>query len=613
MSVNSTVEIHGQNYHYSVLNLPLTASDYEIRDRYRQLSVQYHPDKQRDESAKEITSKEFLRIQKAYQGMSIFVSCQIHFSGEDGLQIELPEGLNERSVEEIKSELVLVKRNVEARKLEQIVRPSNRLSLAVDATSLFQRDHDHPSDSRLGDALDRIRGVNLLNVGLRHNHVISDKTRVSLSSAIALSSGPGGESGSGQTDIVGSVRHFYSPRLNFELSTPLLARPGLTCKANYTDGASTIQAETRITAWTLFTGKGVVPPWSLTYSRRLFPNSGIQGELTLDALSASPSLLVNAVFPKRFDYTPKANSEEDRFDDGPSTRLLSGYTLAKGTSFYSLGVSLSGLMSGIQSEFGVVFNKLALDMRIGGVYGFLGLSYWIAGAWTSSDQRAAVGANINSSTEGVALTIDLRYQGQSLRLPIVLSTDPEPQLAFYTSIVPTIALLLGYHLVYEPRQHRRRVAYKQRLQREVENSPEYREALEIERRVLRDVARRHMDAERNVDGEDWFLLLDVETLRPDRGPLILGLVIEKAVYGCSLREAKELVIDVTTAVRALVNKSQLYIPGRQTKCGLQGFCDPAPKLPKALKIWYCFRGRRHYAEVEDSFPVVIPLEDHLVE
>jgi hypothetical protein len=154
--------------------------------------------------------------------------------------------------------------------------------------------------------------------------------------------------------------------------------------------------------------------------------------------------------------------------------------LAKGTSFYSLGVSLSGLMSGIQSEFGVVFNKLALDMRIGGVYGFLGLSYWIAGAWTSSDQRAAVRANINSSTEGVALTIEyvksfcfyflllitwtfwgvysLRYQGQSLRLPIVLSTDSEPQLAFYTSIVPTIALLLGYHLVYEPRQHRKRVA-----------------------------------------------------------------------------------------------------------------------------------------------------------
>jgi len=61
-----------------------------------------------------------------------------------------------------------VKRNVDARKLEQIVRPTNRLSLGVDATSLFQRDHDHPADSRLGIALNRIRSVNLFNVGLRY-------------------------------------------------------------------------------------------------------------------------------------------------------------------------------------------------------------------------------------------------------------------------------------------------------------------------------------------------------------------------------------------------------------------------------------------------------------
>ena len=64
---------------------------------------------------------------------------------------------------------MLVKRNVEARKLEQIVRPSNRLSLGVDATSLFQRDREDPSDSRLGAILSRVRGVNLFNVGLRHN------------------------------------------------------------------------------------------------------------------------------------------------------------------------------------------------------------------------------------------------------------------------------------------------------------------------------------------------------------------------------------------------------------------------------------------------------------
>ena len=229
-----------------------------------------------------------------------------------------------------------------------------------------------------------------------------------------------------------------------------------------------------------------MPPCLLTYSRRLFPNSGTQGVLTLDALSTSPSLSVNAVVPRNFDYTPKVNSEEDSSDDGPSTSLLSGYALVKGTSFYSLGVSLSGLMSGIRSEFGVVFSRLALDLRIGGVLGVLGLSYWISGAWNSSDQRAGVDANINSSAEGVVLTIkyvklfsvyssptsrveplitwtflgvySLRYHGQGLHLPIVLSGEPEPQLAFYASVAPAIVLLLGYHLVYEPRQRRTMIA-----------------------------------------------------------------------------------------------------------------------------------------------------------
>lgn len=45
------------------------------------------------------------------------------------------------------------------------------------------------------------------------------------------------------------------------------------------------------------------------------------------------------------------------------------------------------------------------------------------------------------------------------------------------------------------------IRYKQRLKKEVESSSEYREALEIERSILRDVARRHTDAERNIDGK----------------------------------------------------------------------------------------------------------------
>jgi len=82
---------------------------------------------------------------------------------------ELKKKTQSPSLSQIKSELVSMKRNVEARKLDQVVRPTNRLSLGVDATSLFQRDHEYPSDSPFAAALSRIRSVNLFNVGLRHS------------------------------------------------------------------------------------------------------------------------------------------------------------------------------------------------------------------------------------------------------------------------------------------------------------------------------------------------------------------------------------------------------------------------------------------------------------
>ena len=52
----------------SVLNLPKTASDHEIRERYRQLSIVFHPDKQTDERRKEAATERFLEVQKAYEG-----------------------------------------------------------------------------------------------------------------------------------------------------------------------------------------------------------------------------------------------------------------------------------------------------------------------------------------------------------------------------------------------------------------------------------------------------------------------------------------------------------------------------------------------------------------
>lgn len=53
----------------AVLNLPSTASQNDIRERYRALSVIFHPDKQHDERTKETATSQFLDIQKAYEGV----------------------------------------------------------------------------------------------------------------------------------------------------------------------------------------------------------------------------------------------------------------------------------------------------------------------------------------------------------------------------------------------------------------------------------------------------------------------------------------------------------------------------------------------------------------
>ncbi|KAI0305325.1 hypothetical protein B0F90DRAFT_1189813 [Multifurca ochricompacta] len=58
-----------EGFLYSVLNLPNTASADEVRERYRSLSVLFHPDKQREENTRYTASKRFLEIQKAYEGM----------------------------------------------------------------------------------------------------------------------------------------------------------------------------------------------------------------------------------------------------------------------------------------------------------------------------------------------------------------------------------------------------------------------------------------------------------------------------------------------------------------------------------------------------------------
>jgi hypothetical protein len=73
-----------------------------------------------------------------------------------------------------------------------------------------------------------------------------------------------------------------------------------------------------------------------------------------------------------------------------------------------------------------------------------------------------------------------------------------------------------------------------------------------------------MQAETSKGGE---IRVDFISHSPDSSLSVLGLVIIDAAYGSieANDEEKDLIVDVTVPVQALVRNSQLYVPGHRTK------------------------------------------------
>lgn len=135
----------------------------------------------------------------------------------------------------------------------------------------------------------------------------------------------------------------------------------------------------------------------------------------------------------------------------------------------------------------------------------------------------------------------MKRLGQSVTIPIVLASDLNLKLAFWTAVVPicaVTALDIGY---VKPKRRRERAEKIQELRKVhadfiARQKKEAEEAIEL----LRDSTGRKMKQEKDKD----------------------GLVIIEALYG-NLNAG--LVADVTVAVQALVNDSQLSMPGGHSK------------------------------------------------
>ena len=136
--------------------------------------------------------------------------------------------------------------------------------------------------------------------------------------------------------------------------------------------------------------------------------------------------------------------------------------------------------------------------------------------------------------------------GQSVTVPILLSTEFDPKIAFWATVAPVCALTaldLGY---IKPKRRRERA------------------------QKLQDLRKVHADfiASQRKEAEEATTLLRESTMRKTKLEQDKdGLVIIEATYG---NLSSGLVADVTIAVQALVNNSQLAMPGGHSKVRLLG-------------------------------------------
>ncbi|RMZ45949.1 DnaJ domain protein [Aspergillus flavus] len=213
--------------------------------------------------------------------------------------------------------------------------------------------------------------------------------------------------------------------------------------------------------------------------------------------------------------------------------------------------------------------------------------------------RMGLGVGVEGP-HGLVMTVSWSRLGQKIKLPIAVCPIDmvNADAAALAIIFPWVAYCAWEFGFIRPRERKNRRRVIARRQKELKKLVPIKraESLQATELMTEQVRRRQAKEERQD-----------------------GLVITKAEYGHypSKKKGNDVgkeyeVVDVTIPVAGLVDRSQLVIPKNMVKFHILGFYDPAPLLPKTLKIWYTYHGAQHYVEATDSEAIACPMRTHLM-
>ena len=194
-------------------------------------------------------------------------------------------------------------------------------------------------------------------------------------------------------------------------------------------------------------------------------------------------------------------------------------------------------------------------------------------------------------TGASSIKFEWKRLGQKVSIPVRLSDSWNNDSLVWGLLMPCAMIFVADFVVYRP--YRRAIKEQEIEQRRVDRADvlenRKRDALNAQK-LMKDTVKRNQEIQRKN----------------------AGLVILSAIYGDQSNKDRQ--ADVTIAVASCVTSSgQLHFPEGVAKSNLIGFWDPCYGHKKTLVIRYEFKHELHEVSVADKTAVSLPMREHRVD
>ncbi|CAF0729051.1 unnamed protein product [Didymodactylos carnosus] len=535
---------------YAILQISKEASQAELQQAFRRLSLLYHPDKHADPRTKQLAMDLFIQAKKAYD---IVFRFQII--------------TRTKTAREILDEYERLAKEREEKRFQQITNPNGSVQMTLNLTDLFEQMNSTDDNDFYKPNIE----ISEFTVAQGIDVPLTNQDTATVS-AVATT-----RNGRGSGSITTSFRRVLADSSWFRIDLGFGNRNILALRY-FRRLTQKLQASVS-SSFVLMQAGAIVTPgflFSTTYQLGKHTSTSLQWKTGNDSFMKGESTWFDnmLIALKYASHYFVAGLHYDNQQWSIATAVQLGF------------VNTYGAIDGIYRLQNICNLRFSLKMFIFGPW----IEYGIDRQLTKYTHGSATVAL--STRMGVLLRLKFSRGSQSFTFPLQLSQEIIPSSVFYATVLPVIAYLALDRLIIRPfSKSQQEREQKQRQDEAREKQTERRQEAMNAQQVLRTIA------ERTKDNEG-----------------VNGLIIISGHYGHLISEETDpsKVIDVTIPLQAIVKDSKLMIATNVSKSNITGFYDPCIGEEKSLYIKYSLRSQLHQHTFTDEEPIILPSRDHLI-